>query len=245
MYVAVCSHYPAQNVETYVNGQLLSYLAALYRNGQILRRRHTVHEEGCIRVYCALPDDDAITDRYSSARVVDSLGDLLRASEREPECVILGASAEVDSSVCVCASPSLFVLYTDVFRLAPPVICGDCGGHVPLYKLPFPNDDDDYYDILMWEQQYRACALLDVLSTVGEAFGAHQTQDPRSELSTVGRGLCQDLSTKLERPFYYHIACGDQADAQGRCPGCDSEWDTIPPVCGQFYRNCVRCGLVG
>ena len=161
---------------------LWDYLGCLYKNGQILKKYELIEAENSLWVYVTLPDDEALKTEYNNVYVnkyLNAVRELFNVSI-EP----VGKNMNQDKS-CACQEPSWYMLYTDWTLSESPVVCGDCGKAVPLYKLPHIFNTDEHYGILGWQDAYKST---DVLWTYGlsDRFTFRQMHDPKSRLSKDG-----------------------------------------------------------
>ena len=102
-----------------------------------------------------------------------------------PQIELIGESPGIsEGTTCKCKSSS-YILYNHYLANGSPVRCGDCFKDVPLYYLPKPYDGDEYYDVLGWERDYRACDNLQMNCKTGERFGIRQ-------MSVVDSGLAKE-----------------------------------------------------
>lgn len=242
MFLVSYRFYPKDGTEAYFDGPLSSFLAALSQNGQLIGEWNLVERDGCIEYIGQIPEETALDSCHHDGFATAAYDILLENSEREPTQQILGPALD-ESSPCTCASPGSYILFTTLIQVAPPVLCGDCGGHVPLYRLPRLGGEGNWYRVLGWEATYKACDQLYMGSGIGERFGIRQTRNPRSELSAEGRGICRELAAKVGAPVYYFLNSGMRSFGK-RCPDCGSDWDAERNVANRFNLVCDRCSLV-
>jgi len=107
------------------------YLGCLYKNGQILKNYVLIECETGLWALVTLPDDSALDEKNNNI-YVDKY--LLKVKEHFNVSVKLLGSNMNQSESCGCESPSWYMLYTDWTLWESPVVCGDCGMAVPLYK---------------------------------------------------------------------------------------------------------------
>lgn len=243
MYSVRYTFYPrAQDVESFYGHALSGFLADLFRNGQILRGWAVAQLDDGVEVSCAVPETDSLSPRHYGVGVGASFEKLLQSCSRRPDYRLVGRNVEAGNA-CECVSSSSYILFTTFVQTEPPVICGDCGDHVPLYRLPCFGTDQDHGAVLRWERIYQACDALYMESSVGEQFGLRQIRSPKSSLSVEGMEICRDLSTKTGKPFYYYLWTSPERP-RNTCPSCGAKWHYGEPIACWMYRRCDVCGLV-
>jgi len=137
--------------------------------------------------------------------------------------------------VCRCKKPSSYILWTNFISVVSPLDCGDCGGNVPLYRIPKPEPDDpecpsnqEYYSIGRWEKCYQSCDYLQIFCGFGERWGTRQMQVHDSGLSKDGREVCREIEKMVGVPVYYYLhnyrCLTEEQDKQRKCPECGNDW---------------------
>jgi len=226
---------------------LQSYLAALYKNGQILGDTPTAMIRGGYRVFVNVPRADALERRRSNKWVRRAADRLLAAGFRAPRFRRLGPEPECRPP-CACRRQPFFVLFANFLTDASPVRCGHCFGPVPLYTLPATGEAGDFNDVLSWQSTYQAMDWLFIGSGAGEHYGHRQMSDSRSALSREGRELAKTIEKKTRRPVYYylmkHFGSSDTRERRRRCPSCKRTWALAAPLHRIFDFRCHRCRLL-
>lgn len=218
------------------------YFSALSSNGQILGEWNLSERDTGLELACISPEQDSLDSKYNSIPVSEAYDKVLERSEREPEYSIAGHET-ILSGTCQCPDSSSLILFTTCIHTEPPVLCADCGLHVPLYKLPKYKDDIDYTSILDWTAACRACDELFLQSGAMERFGWKQLAEHDSDLTKRGMDICKDLSAKLGKPFFYAIRTRPDKRVRN-CPCCKSNWELKDPGMSSFNLKCENCGLV-
>lgn len=159
----------------------------------------------------------------------------------------LGSIAE-DLPVCNCTKSDFYLLTTNYVSQCSPIKCGSCFEVIPLYKLP-AYYDYGYQPVLSWETNYQSCDSLQMNCEVGEEWALEQMQDPGSELSQLGRGICSKIEEQASTPTYYYLhnyrelTVEEQIDSL--CPSCNGEWLLMQPLAdGMFNYRCDSCRLL-
>lgn len=231
------------DAQAFFDSALASFMAALYRNGQVLDAPwNVVEEDGSIRWLGIAPAADALDPSHYNRGCRNALVGVEAATRQPPAYRVLGRILGSEDP-CACAEPGWYVLITDCFAERPPVRCGDCHGAVPLYRLPFVHGEDEYAAVLSWEDVYQACDALWLQSGAGERFGYRQMARIDSPLTAEGRALCADLSVATGKPFYYELF-KYYSPQRERCPGCDGAWRLDSPLHNRYDYRCDRCRLL-
>jgi predicted nucleic acid-binding Zn ribbon protein len=227
----------------FFDGALAAFLAALYRNGQVLDTPwNLVEDDGAVRWTCIAPAADALDPSHYNDACRSALAGVEAASRRPPEYRLLGRTLGSEDP-CGCPDPGWYFLITHFLAERPPVRCGDCRGAVPLYRLPFVRGEEEHAAVLSWEAVYQACDTLWIGSGVGERFGYRQMARFDSPLTQEGRTLCAELAAATGKPFYYYLNKFSSRQRE-RCPGCGGDWGLDRPLFGRYDYRCDRCCLL-
>jgi predicted nucleic acid-binding Zn ribbon protein len=223
-----------------------SYIAALVRNGNLLKEWLIATEEHGWTVYAAAPARDAFKKASQNEFVQQRLGKLKEAKVGRPRIRFLSTMPDT-ASACRCPAPGAYFLFTTFLHTEPPLRCMDCNGVVPLYRLPTPKTGE-YSSLLTWEADYKACDTLQIYSTVGVRFGERQMSDLTSSLSKSGLAVCNEIAARTARPVYYYLfratAHSSSAEQRRKCPSCGGAWRVQEPIYGKFDFKCDKCHLL-
>ncbi len=190
----------------------------LRKTGQVYENFHVVTEDGGYGVYVIMPGADALELEFCSEESVDIIKKL--AAIFSLKVTALGAAVTCEDS-CECESSSWYMLYTDLATEESPVVCGDCGKPVPLYKLPAIPDKEGQSNFLNWQDQFKALQKLDMYN-YAPAFTDREMYDVNSRINKMGRALCRALEGAKNLPVFYHL---EQKKVDGSvCPLCGREW---------------------
>ncbi|WP_027627641.1 DUF2310 family Zn-ribbon-containing protein [Ruminiclostridium cellobioparum] len=222
------------------------YFGALSKNGQILISScNTVFEDDTYKTFLLAPEQDSLDSKYANKYVNEFYMKLMNLCIREPEIRIVGRSSDFELS-CNCVSPSWYMLYSDHTITESPIVCGDCGRTVPLYKLPKILGEDEYYTVLGWQRAYNACDNL-FLEGIAERMAYNRLSKPESDLSKEGREICQAFENKTGKPFYYYLFryyARYYSTKKQNCPICGSEWRLDEDNTTFIDYRCDNCRLV-
>jgi predicted nucleic acid-binding Zn ribbon protein len=250
MFVAEISwQIPASSTPDRLDEISYSLLAYLRKNGQIVNSGWPIAKSGDrLKTFVMMLEADSLDLKYANKYVLEEIDRAIEWGFGAPKVELIGKSPGIsEGTTCKCASSS-YILSTHYLANGSPVKCGDCFADVPLYHLPKTYDGDEYYDILCWERDYRACDNLQMNCKTGERFGIQQMSDPHRSLAKEGRDICDRLTQLTGKPTYYRLwrykkrTTLDQ-EKQRRCPSCDGEW-LLADKWHQFNFKCDRCRLV-
>jgi predicted nucleic acid-binding Zn ribbon protein len=219
-------------------------LGNLRHNGQLIGRdMHPYARDGRLSATIFTVTERALDERYHNDYVRKNIQGLESLCRNRLEIQYLGASeGEV---VCECASRPYFVMTG--FHVFSPIFCGGCGHEVPLFLLPKLHDLG-YWTLIGWDNNYRACVILDVNSTVGERWAIKQQCDHDSALSVQGRAVAAQLAELTGTPTYYYLPNFiRRAGAKGApraCPSCNGAWQLETAIHGDIQNKCDTCFLV-
>jgi predicted nucleic acid-binding Zn ribbon protein len=221
-----------------------SLLGSLRQNGQLIGRdMHPFAHGGRMSATIFTFTERALDVRYHNDYV---RGDILalEALCRNPlEVRYLGAS---ESEVaCECGTRPYFIMTG--FHAFSPIVCGSCGHEVPLFELPKLHDHG-YWTLLGWDNNYRACVILDVNCAVGEQWAIKQQCNHDSALSKQGRGVAARLAELAKTPVYYYLPTfirrtGPKGSLR-QCPSCQGAWHLTTEIHGRIRNKCDTCYLV-
>jgi predicted nucleic acid-binding Zn ribbon protein len=246
MYSCVCRFFPdleKTSQDEFFRGELSAFLAALYRNGQLLGQPwNMVAREGRIDFAGLAPAPDALDARHHSLGVREALARLRKKSRRAPRFTLVGKVLEAPAC-CSCPDSASYLLLTHCLAEFPPVRCGDCDRPVPLYRLPFVGQETDYTSLLRWEATYKSCDMLWLQSGVGERFGYRQTSRVDSPLTAEGRRLCGEMAASTGKQFYYYLARYHSPQPE-TCPACGRAWRLLKRLHDVYSHRCDRCLLI-
>lgn len=190
----------------------------LRKNGQVYENFQVVAEDGAYAVYVIMPGADALDLGFCTEESVQIVRKL--AAIFSLKVISLGEAVSCEGS-CTCEDPSWYMMYSDLATEDSPVICGDCGKPVPLYKLPAVLDKEGQSNFLNWQDQFKALQRLDAYNYASD-FIDGEVYAPASRINKMGRALCRALEKAKSVPVFYHL---EMKKASGDvCPICGREW---------------------
>jgi predicted nucleic acid-binding Zn ribbon protein len=218
-------------------GKVMSFVADLKSSGQRCDPWPAfVLGEGFVTCRISVPALDSLDPRHDSKEVASgrtSLGSL----------EIRGVGEAFGSSeVCVCDPRPFLMLLTTFLSHETPLLCGGCGGLVPLYTLPTEKEDGDHTELLAWEAKYRYLDGLWMASEVGEGFAFAQLSRRDRPLMAEGLEICGRYERAAGVPVYafFNRYYGDLPE---RCPDCGGDW-TSKTSDGRGRLRCQPCRVV-
>ena len=215
-----------------------SFLGCLYKNGQILEEYELMELDGSLCTFVTPPEDDALKAENNNIYGNESLAivqeNFIISSE------FFGKNMDADDESCNCKEPSWYMLYADHISSESPVVCGDCGKTVPLYKLPFIFDEKEHYSVLRWQWAYKSIDSL-WMQCLSDRFTYRQLHNPTSQLSKDGRDICSAFEEKLGKPFFYYLF--NSSKTSKTCPICGTDWKIYGEKTFVDYK-CDKCRLV-
>jgi len=214
-----------------------AFLECLYKNGQILEDYELVECNDELWALVTLPDNEILNAENNNIYVNKLLKTIQEHFNVSAEAI--GRNMNQKES-CSCQEPSWYILYTNYTRSDSPIVCGDCGKTVSLYKLPYVLDSDEHHRVLGWQRAYRHIDAL-WMYCLSDRFTFRQMHDPKSQLSKIGMEICKAFEEKLGKPFFYFLF--NHLRTYKTCPVCGADWK----ICGEkkfVDYKCDKCRLV-
>jgi len=222
-----------------INGTLYWYLGCLYKNGNALRDYKLVKKEDRYEAYITIFEHYPPLKDESNKYIEQYEVELRNIFDITWE--FLG---ELDgyNEVCTCEQPGSYLMYTTQYDEEYLILCGDCGGMVPLYRLPYlDNRAEEYLDLLGWKECYRSMdkIWLHAPNETMERSAVYQLHNPKSPLSVLGRDFCKQIEEKTGTPTYYYLF--NNIKRHKVCPQCHKPWREEEDGVADFY--CDDCRL--
>ena len=150
------------------------------------------------------------------------------------------------SDFCHCEKHSHLILFHEPRVFSSPVICGDCGWEIPLYRLAQNETNDENFKIVMWQDTYdNVCELY--INSLSDRFTKRQIRDCNSQLNKLGAQTCKQIEERTGIPTYLFInnpmpdwySRRKESAPLSHCPKCKGELRVI-------YKNsankmCPEC----
>jgi len=217
-------------------------------NGQILNNEHIYakHEDE-YKMFVLTSEKDSLHNKYNNQYAKKTIDNLISFGLDKPLFTILDEEAQ-DNDLCSCKSASTYILYTTFICLSSSLRCKKCFGTIPLYKIPKIYDESDYYPLITWQSDYRACDSLQMNCNVGERFALKQLADIDSQLTQDGLDVCKKIQEVTSIQTYYYLykykAKSKKQELLRKCPKCNGEWIRKKVLHDKFDFECKKCGLL-
>lgn len=233
--------------EERLSHSIYGLFGAWRQNGQILISPTVLAiKKTGISGFVNLPDKDALTRNYDNVYVQNAYKELTKAGLRKPVVNLL-SDISTEGENCRCINRKGFILMTTFLWENSPLHCSQCFGAIPLYQIPHTNQDD-YYDLLQWQNDYQACDTLQMGSETGQRFAIREMGNLISSLSKRGLRICEQINALTGKPVYYYLyryhGKNYEMELKRKCPSCNGEWLLKKPWHGKFNFRCKRCRLL-
>ena len=170
-------------------------LAMLYKNGQISEGWSIEKHDQTYVANVVTTDDESLNPKYYNQYIV-------KETENFDIEIKIVCDDTMASDSCHCLKHSSYILAVEPYMSSSPVICGDCGKEIPLYKVPCLYEEKEHYSILNFQKTYQA--VLDLwFDSLSDRFTKRQITDFDSRLNQRGLDIRSELELKVDKPVYY------------------------------------------
>jgi predicted nucleic acid-binding Zn ribbon protein len=239
-YVFYPDYSKVEDSDAFFDGVLSEFLSVLSNHGQIIDQHWNLIECGeAIKLICITIDEDSLDSKYYNIYGEKYLDKLISQSTRPPIYKLLGKTLGM-MECCKCPNPSYYVFYPSEYAS---IICGDCDLHIPLYKIPKFDGEEEYYFLRSWEASYQCCDRLFMNTDVGEKYGYQQLSMSNSKLSLEGMKLCKSLSANTGKPCYYFLK-KYYTKQKDDCPICKKNWKLEQRLHNFYSHRCDNCFII-
>jgi predicted nucleic acid-binding Zn ribbon protein len=229
------------DAEAAITKTFLAYTVALELNGQILRRHKSytlVGDEYQLRVVA--PEKTSFDIANENMNVTHTREAFEAAYGAPIEWKYVGENRNVTGS-CSCDHSDYYILKGNMKDTVSPVLCGNCGKSIPLYRLPRNYQREEYYDILEWQRAYND--LNDLFKQgLDERYAYDMLNKANSSLNVEGRRIAKSLNERTGVRVYYHMF-KYYGKNKNECPICGEDWKNEDEEYNVGYI-CHRCKLV-
>jgi predicted nucleic acid-binding Zn ribbon protein len=140
-------------------------------------------------------------------------------------------------------------LYTHYSLADSPLVRGDSGDVVSLYRVPIT--DRDRVEAYVWQRLYRSLDDVYMATSDLEMEAYRALADLESDCSIRGRELCLIIETATNVPTYYYLKRNygreDAEEKKRQCPDCGKPWFVEHPERKTFWKYnfmCEECRLI-
>jgi predicted nucleic acid-binding Zn ribbon protein len=226
---------------------IFALLIDLSHEGRILDETLNVFQKtGKFFTIVKIPEKDAFKQIKKNKYICEGLNKLGEVGLSEPHFEILGKDSEFSES-CHCKTPSAFLLFTNFLSIQSPVKCFDCLYPIPLYRIK-QTEPQQLRSALGWQNEYKACDLLQMHCGYSERFGISQLSKPTSGLSMLGLEICAEIKNLTNKNCYYYLYRANgkslKQEKERKCPKCGGAWLLAEPFNGFIDFRCDRCHLL-
>ena len=194
---------------------LFDFLSTLYKNGQILKDYQLVKKDNAYFAFLTTPDKNALEPQFNTIYTNRYLHDI------ETRIDYLGENMDI-GECCICNEPSWYMLYANNASNGSPLVCGDCGNEIPLYKIQHILGEEEHFSILSWQKVYKSMDNI-WMYCLADRFSKRQLSDPNSQLSRSGMEICTGLEKVLKKPVFYYLY--QPYTMTDNCPKCGGKWN--------------------
>ena len=226
-----------------------SYLDSLWKNGCRAQSYVLSRENEHLLAYVDLSREEALDEQFSTEWTRRSLNEAQEAFGSEITVQILD---ETPGKTCEATweTAGSLILYTSYGDDGSPVIRGDDGVEVALFRLPL--DQETLQDLQYWALCYRSMDVVWILNRDLEVPAYKQLVEPKGCLQQQGRDLAQTIEEKTSLPTYSYLMrfWGRRLEEQEQarvCPSCGEPWfigESDDSGLRSFPFRCDPCRLV-
>lgn len=237
--IAKIKFYPLIDSRETQLDSLSRIISGFLYNGQIMKNYVTEDCGDHFTVTVTIVGEEALLRENYSSYTYDHLDNFTIEYE-------ISGCDPFASDFCHCEKHSHLILFHEPGVFSSPVICGDCGLEIPLYKLAQSETNDENFKIVMWQDMYdKVCELY--INSLSDRFTKRQISDYNSQLNKLGAQNRKRIEERTGVPTYLFInnPMPDWYSRQkaraplSRCPKCKNELRVIYP--SSENKMCPDC----
>jgi len=230
------------------------YLSSLLRNGQIVKNYGITPWKGEIVAYVYAQGFDANRLKYHSQWGKERMQRIKCFFGQTP---IWKCNEDFPTKIKTTWKDAPFLFFVTDFlepNYLTPLVRGDNGRGIPLYRVPITDMERDYTSSWLW--QYKAFDAVWISSGELEIQAYRILAEPDSECSKRGREICLAIEKATGVPTYFYLKryYGRNGDEEKKrlCPCCGKSWfvkrlekkDGESTPFWEFDFQCKKCRLV-
>jgi predicted nucleic acid-binding Zn ribbon protein len=221
---------------------LENFLGALRGNGNICEQWVVLEMADKTQVRALAPADDAIERTNWSFYTHHWNTELDKLSTSPPQLRIVPETA-TDEMCCDCENPSSFILFSTYLSFELPVDCLDCGRPIPLYRLPYFDEEEDHWTLRQRQKSYQRLDGLYMDSWWGERMAYHLLSNRRAGFIKYSREIAAKLEAKVQKPVFVFLLNAYEPRGE-TCPRCNRPWEWPESPKGLYAFKCDHCRLI-
>lgn len=171
------------------------FLYLLYMNGEIIKEWIVETHNKYFIATIITTDDDSLESKYYNGYIRKELANF----DIDYEII---CDEPMSTDCCHCDEHSHYIIAVNPDESSSPIICGDCGKEIPLFRVPYLYKEEEHWSILSFQSMYKAVDRL-WMDGLSDRFTKRQIVDYKSQLNKVGIDICSELETKVNKPVYY------------------------------------------
>ena len=188
---------PLTDNEENMQSGIRNILTSLVYNGQIISKYVVEKRGNCFVATVTATGEDAL-EKENHSNFAEGYIDYF-----DIETQLLG-DAPFMAEPCSCEKHSYLVLRHEPGTFTSPVLCGDCGREIPLYKLPNIEEKDENFHIVTWQKMYEdICELY--ITSLSDRFTKRQITDCNSQINKLGAKNAGRLEERTGIPVYLFV----------------------------------------
>lgn len=195
------------NTETDIFANHFEILLKYYRmNGQIMSDCEPLFfESNFIKCNVSTLEIDSLSIENNNDNINKNIRKIENLLLATPTSMIQNQVPIFDEiPICICKKPDSYILNASSLFKMSPIICGNCGDQIPIYKVLGLNQEFKE-SLLDWQIDYECCDHLSMNRICGKAWALEQMADYDSDLNKIGINLCNELYRNIKIPTFYPI----------------------------------------
>lgn len=222
------------------------FVGSLKHNGQIISHL-LVKSNNAYMLYVTTPKSDSLDQIFDSIHVKSNRDKLTRYFSIKQSKIGINADSQ---EYCSCETRSAIEMQTHAYDIDSVFTCCACGKPIPLYELPYLDNQSDHWYIVNWQGTYRATDIL-WLDSLNDRFTGNQLTNVNSTLNKIGINIAKEISEKTGYKCFYKVADLTKKvkfvqindETVRPCPHCDKPMKYVKFCEGYERFVCEDCKL--